>query len=237
MNLGGKALKTGSMWPDTAYYRRYSTVWLTLIQLPAWSRATAVQGMSQPFPRAHQQRVYYNSFPRTVREWNVPPSTVTSASSAWACLLDSAPPNHAEDPRCYIHGMLFLSSSMRMSRRTNYVPSEPQHDKTNKVNVRPAKTQISLGIRPVWSESSLYAWRKLGSLATHWAQSEDSDQTGRMPRLIWVFAGRTVTLLVLSCRGSFNVPGKKKKNNNNNSNCKEFPRCVWDFLFCLLILA
>ena len=43
--------------------------------------------------------------------------------------------------------------------------SEPQHDKTNKVSVRPAKTQISLGIRPVWSESSLSAWRKLGSLA------------------------------------------------------------------------
>ena len=33
--------------------------------------------------------------------------------------------------------------------------------------------------------------------------SEDSDQTGRMPRLIWVFAGRTATLLVLSCRDSF----------------------------------
>ena len=27
---------------------------------------------------------------------------------------------------------------------------EPPHDKTNKMNVRPAKTQISLGIRPVW---------------------------------------------------------------------------------------
>ena len=26
---------------------------------------------------------------------------------------------------------------------------EPRHDKTNKMNVRPAKTQISLGIRPV----------------------------------------------------------------------------------------
>ena len=51
---------------------------------------------------------------------------------------------------------------------------------------------------PVWSESSLYAWRKLVSLATHQAHSEDSDQTGRMPRLIWVFAGRTVILLVLS---------------------------------------
>ena len=67
----------------------------------------------------------------------------------------------------------------------------------------PAKTQISLGIRPVWSESSLSAWRKLGSLATYWAHSEDSDQTGRMPRLTGVFAGRTLILLVLSCRGSF----------------------------------
>ena len=70
------------------------------------------------------------------------------------------------------------------------------------MSVRPAKTQISLGICPVWSESSLSAWRNLGSLATHWGHSEDSDQTGWMPRLIWVFAGRTVTLLVLSCRGS-----------------------------------
>ena len=33
--------------------------------------------------------------------------------------------------------------------------------------------------------------------------SEDSDQTGRMPRLIWVFAGQTLILLVLSCCGSF----------------------------------
>ena len=49
-----------------------------------------------------------------------------------------------------------------------------------------------------WSESSLSAWRKFGSLASHWAHSEDSDQTGR----IWVFAGRTLILLVLSCRGS-----------------------------------
>ena len=63
--------------------------------------------------------------------------------------------------------------------------------KPTKWYVRPAKTQISLGIRPVWSESSLSAWRKLDSLATHWAHGENSDQIGRMPRLIWVFAGRT----------------------------------------------
>ena len=79
---------------------------------------------------------------------------------------------------------------------------EPLHDKTNKMTVRPAKTQISLGIRPVWTESSLSTWRKLGFLATHWAHSEDSDQTGPMPRLIWVFAGPTVILLVLSWGGS-----------------------------------
>ena len=70
--------------------------------------------------------------------------------------------------------------------------------KPTKWHVRPAKTQISLGIRPVWSESSLCAWRKLGSLATHWVQSEDSDQTGRMPRLIWVFAGRHFVGFVVS---------------------------------------
>ena len=35
--------------------------------------------------------------------------------------------------------------------------NEPRHDKTNKMTVRPAKTQISLDIRQIWSESSLCA--------------------------------------------------------------------------------
>ena len=34
---------------------------------------------------------------------------------------------------------------------------EPAHDKTNKMTVCPAKTQISLDIRPVRSESTLCA--------------------------------------------------------------------------------
>ena len=70
------------------------------------------------------------------------------------------------------------------------------------MTVCPAKTQINMGIRPVWSEFSLSAWRKLGSLATPWAHSKDSDQTGQMPRLIWVFTGPTVILLALSWGGS-----------------------------------
>ena len=68
---------------------------------------------------------------------------------------------------------------------------EPPHDKTDKMTVRPAKTQISLSIRSVWSESSLCAkWVARDPSFLH-ADSEDSDQTGRMPRLIGVFAGRT----------------------------------------------
>ena len=79
---------------------------------------------------------------------------------------------------------------------------EPRHGKTNKMSVRPAKTQISLGIRTVWSESSLSAQWVAKDPSFLRADSEDTDQTGRMPRLIWVFAGRTTTLLILSCRGS-----------------------------------
>ena len=57
--------------------------------------------------------------------------------------------------------------------------------------MRTTKTLIRLGIRPVWSESSLRAqWVSKDRSFLH-ADSEDSDQTGRMPSLIWVFAGRT----------------------------------------------
>ena len=66
--------------------------------------------------------------------------------------------------------------------------------KPTKWHVHPAKTQISLGIFPVWSESLLSAWRKVGSLATHWAHSEDSDQTGRT----YHFVGFVVRRLISS---------------------------------------
>ena len=56
-------------------------------------------------------------------------------------------------------------------------------------------------LRPVWSESSVSSWRNLGSLTTHWAHSEDSDQTGRIHRLIWVFALRASHFVGLSWGG------------------------------------
>ena len=79
---------------------------------------------------------------------------------------------------------------------------EPRIDKTNKMAVCPAKTQISLGIRPVWTESSLCTqWVAKDPSFLH-ADSEDSDQTRQMPSLNWGFARRTVILLALSCHGS-----------------------------------
>ena len=62
------------------------------------------------------------------------------------------------------------------------VKFEPRHDKTNRVSVRPAKTQISLGIRPVWSR--VYAVR-MKKPESECASSDDSDQPGHPPSLIW----------------------------------------------------
>ena len=63
--------------------------------------------------------------------------------------------------------------------------------KPAKWSVRQAKTQTILGIRRVWSVSSLCALWVAKDPNFLQTDSEDSNQTGRMPRLIWVFAGRT----------------------------------------------
>ena len=62
--------------------------------------------------------------------------------------------------------------------------NEPPHDKTNKMTVRPAKSQISLSSRPVRLESSLCAQCVAKDPSFLHADSEGSDQTEWMPRLI-----------------------------------------------------
>ena len=112
--------------------------------------------------------------------------------------------------------------------------NEPRHDKTNKMSVRPAKTQISLGsVRPVWSESSLCTqWVAKDPNFLH-ADSEDSDQTGRMSRLIWVFAGRTChfvgfvmlrLILRIVCLKILLLLNKKLKAYNFKIGSKKVPR-------------
>ena len=104
--------------------------------------------------------------------------------------------------------------------------NETSHDKTNKMALSPAKTHISLGICRVWSASSLSAWRKLAPLATHWAHREDSDQTGRMPRLIWVFAGRRVVLSAWRKLGSL---ATHWAHNEGSDQSRWMPRLIWVF--------
>ena len=81
-------------------------------------------------------------------------------------------------------------------------------EKRNSRNMTKSTKWLCTQHRSAWasaqsSQSSLCAqWVDKDPMFLH-ADSEDSDQTGRMPRLIGVFAGRTATLLVLLFRGSF----------------------------------
>ena len=63
-------------------------------------------------------------------------------------------------------------------------------------------------LRSAWEsaqsdQSSLCAQRVVKDPSFLHTNSEDSDQIGRMPRLIWVFAGHTLILFVLSSRRSY----------------------------------
>ena len=94
---------------------------------------------------------------------------------------------------------------------------EPQHDKTNKMSVRPEKTQISLGIAQPDQSSLCTQWVAKDPSFLH-GDSEDSDQTGRMPRLIRVFAVGTAIFLVLSCPGSNDWQRKSKNQSVTSTN-------------------
>ena len=111
--------------------------------------------------------------------------------------------------RSHLHDLIvnrsLNSNTVKFSRFCNFLNCckyEPRHDKTNEVSVRPVKTQISLGI---WSEPSLSAWRKLGSLATNWVHSEDwSDWADAQADLSlhWAhthFVGFVMSQLILFC--------------------------------------
>ena len=82
-------------------------------------------------------------------------------------------------------GCFKLTRTLKISPLANQYLIEPGNYKTNKMTVRPVKTQISLGICPVWLESSLSAWRKLGASSTHWAHSEDWSDALPDMRLRW----------------------------------------------------
>ena len=77
-----------------------------------------------------------------------------------------------------------------------------RHDKTNEVAVRPAKTQSSLGIRQVWSESSLCAhWVAKDPRFLHVDSEDWSDKADAQADLSLRWAHNNI--VGLSCRGSY----------------------------------
>ena len=68
--------------------------------------------------------------------------------------------------------------------------------------VRPAKPQISLRIRVVWSEPLLVAWIFYECLATYWTSFGVSKLKIRLHRPVWVYTCQNATLLEITCHGS-----------------------------------
>ena len=104
----------------------------------------------------------------------------------------------------------FIQSRSSLIIIATYVNAQHTHlnrnDRKRKFgHVRPAKIHISLRIRAVWSESSLCAFWIAKDAKFLRAHNEDSNQTSRMCRLIWVFvvctcqSGRFHTLRVIWC--------------------------------------
>ena len=70
----------------------------------------------------------------------------------------------------------------------------------------PSEDSDQPGHPPVWSVCTCVQWVAKGPSFLR-ADSEDSDQVGRMPRLIWVFAGRTCHFVGYVMRRLMNTKG------------------------------
>ena len=89
---------------------------------------------------------------------------------------------------------------------------EPLHDKTNNMSVRPAKTQISLGICPVWLQFLLCAqWVAKNPRFLHAGSEDWSDWADAQadPSLRWAhshFVGFVMSRLIFSHTKVFSLP-------------------------------
>ena len=85
----------------------------------------------------------------------------------------------------------YLKWRKHLNGRKLFIYMTRSTTKPAKLPVHPMKTQIRLGIHPVWSGSSLCTlWIGKDPTFLH-ANSDNSDQTGWMPRFIWIFTGCT----------------------------------------------
>ena len=107
---------------------------------------------------------------------------------------------------CVLEHISYLCQACRVIYHWAISLSLYQHKMSHDMT-KPAKWLCAQRrLRSAWAsaqsdQSSLRAqWVAKDPSFLH-ADSEDSDQTGRMTRLIWVFTERTLIWLVLSCRG------------------------------------
>ena len=75
-------------------------------------------------------------------------------------------------------------------------------------DVHPMKTWFSLRISAVWLESLLSVWRNIASFTIQYVLSEDSGQTARMHKLIWIFTGHVIRYIFWCC-GSYYLLDRK----------------------------
>ena len=88
--------------------------------------------------------------------------------------------------------------------------NEPQHDNTNKMTCAPSKDSDQPGRPPRLISVFAVRMRKTCVLSYPLSAQRRLISFGRMYRQIWVYAGRTCRLLLLSCRVSFWVVYNKE---------------------------
>ena len=128
------------------------------------------------------------------KETNMPPSPPTVSTSGPYMYHH---PTTRKNGRFWFN-FTFMYDSEPMSRGSAFL---------TRSHMRPAKTQNCLRTHVGGSQSLLSTWRCFGSLGTNRMPCEDSDQTARMRRLIWVFTGRTSNL-VGNAVPRFRCPGE-----------------------------
>ena len=86
--------------------------------------------------------------------WLITQEAMAPSRHDWKIVDWDVKPQHNQPPSIYIHNLNLTTVYEKITTKGFIDPNiELRHDKTSKMSVRPAKTQISLGIRPVWSES------------------------------------------------------------------------------------
>ena len=86
----------------------------------------------------------------------------------------------------WVSSLIFYNLNVKMRNNMSRGTVFP-----TRLHEHPAKTQISLRIRAVWSESTLPVCRGFRSLTTHRVPCEDSDQTVRMRKKL-IFSRDTI---------------------------------------------